>query len=146
MTPVLRDAIAAFRASGDAAPVHALIPYTAFVGLRTVADGAVLRTILAARPGNVGNTQLGAVHGGVVGALLEHAAIMQLFFQVDCARPPKTINVSIDYLRPCLADRETIATAQVVKQGRRIANVRVEAHQGDSARLIAAAHAHFLLG
>lgn len=141
----LQDAIVAFRATQDGASVQSLIPYTGFVGLRTVPDGDGIRTILEPRPGNIGNTQIGAVHGGVVGALLEHAAIMQLFFQVDCARPPKTINVSIDYLRPCRADRETVATARVVKQGRRIANVRIEAFQDDPSRPVAAAHAHFLL-
>jgi acyl-coenzyme A thioesterase PaaI-like protein len=39
-----------------------------------------------------------------------------------------------------------MARGTVVKQGRRVANVRVEAWQGDPDRPVAAAHAHFILG
>jgi acyl-coenzyme A thioesterase PaaI-like protein len=70
---------------------------------------------------------------------------MELFYQLGPEHTPKTVNVSIDYLRPCLANRETRARAIVVKQGRRIANVRVEAYQETPAKPVAAAHAHFLL-
>ena len=147
MTGSLKDAVAAFRASGDGTGLQALIPYARFVGFSTVADpaGGVLTT-LESRPTNIGNVIIPAVHGGVVGALLEHAAIMELLYQMRPDRLPKTINVSIDYLRPCLARHDTVAKATVVKQGKRIANVRVEAFQEDRNRLVAAAHAHFLLG
>jgi acyl-coenzyme A thioesterase PaaI-like protein len=40
---------------------------------------------------------------------------------------------------------DTFAAGRVTKQGRRVANVRVEAWQDDPARPIAAAHGHFLL-
>jgi acyl-coenzyme A thioesterase PaaI-like protein len=57
---------------------------------------------------------------------------------------PKIVNLSVDYLRPALA-LDTFARGTVIKQGRRVANVRVEAWQNDPARPVAAAHAHFLL-
>ena len=146
MTPTLTAAIATFKETGDAAPLTALMPFAGFIGLQTRIDDSGQISVLSARPGIVGNTQLGAVHGGVIGALLEHAAIMQLFHQLVPEHTPKTINISIDYLRPCLADRDTVAKATVIKQGRRIANVRVVAHQDSPDRPIAAAHAHFLIG
>jgi acyl-coenzyme A thioesterase PaaI-like protein len=57
---------------------------------------------------------------------------------------PKTINLAVDYLRPA-RPVETSALGLVTKQGRRVANVRVEAWQEDRGRPVAIAHAHFLL-
>ncbi|MBI5443745.1 MAG: PaaI family thioesterase [Deltaproteobacteria bacterium] len=123
-----------------------LIPYAAVVGfeLEETPEGPV--TLLRPKASNVGNTQIPAVHGGVVGALLEHAGIMQILWECEVDRFPKIINISLDYLRPCLAGQETRARARVVKLGRSVTNVRVEAWQADPSRPVAAAHAHFLMG
>ena len=40
-----------------------------------------------------------ALHGGVIGAFLEITSIVQLLFDTSCERLPKTIDISIDYLR-----------------------------------------------
>ena len=103
-------------------------------------------TILRKDPDNVGNPMVPMIHGGAVGALLEHAAVVQLFheLELDLERPPRIVNISIDYLRPCLL-HDTFAHGVIIRQGRRVANVRVEAWQSDADRLVAAAHAHFLL-
>ncbi len=142
----LFDRIQALKAAGDPAGVSALIPYTGFVGLGCERDDDGLFCRLAARPSNMGNTVIGAVHGGVVGALLEHTAVMQLLWESELERLPKIVNLSVDYLRPALCARDLLARGWVVKQGRRVANVRVEAWQEDAARPVAAAHAHFILG
>lgn len=131
---------------GDMEGINRLIPYAQVVGLEcVVAVGGGLLTVLRHRPSNIGNTIIPAVHGGVVGALLEHAATMNLIWESDMDFLPKIINLSVDYLRPCLAE-DTFARGTVVKQGRKIANVRVEAWQSDPAKPVAAAHAHFLVG
>jgi acyl-coenzyme A thioesterase PaaI-like protein len=57
---------------------------------------------------------------------------------------PKTINITVDYLRSARV-ADTYARAVITKHGRRVANVQVRAWQGDESRPIAAAHAHFLL-
>jgi uncharacterized protein (TIGR00369 family) len=134
------------RRNADFTSLTALIPYAAVVGfeLEETPEGPI--TLLPPKPSNVGNTQIPAVHGGVVGALLEHAAVMQILWECEVERFPKIINISLDYLRPCLADRLTRACARVVKQGRAVTNVRVDAWQTDRARPVAAAHAHFLMG
>ena len=142
----LFDRILALKAAGDLAGVSALIPYTGFVGLACELDDGRLTCRLDARPGNMGNTVLGAVHGGVVGALLEHAAVMQLLWESEVQRLPRIVNLSVDYLRPALCAQDVRARGTVIKQGRRVANVRVEAWQGDAARPVAAAHAHFIVG
>ena len=122
------------------------LPYAGFIHLDVeIEDGRAL-TILRKDPGNVGNPLVPMIHGGAVGALLEHAALMQLFFELGFGldRRPKIVNISIDYLRPCLLE-DTFARGVIIRQGRRVANVRVDAWQSDPGRLVAAAHAHFLL-
>ena len=122
------------------------IPYAGFIHMEVeIEDGRPL-TILRKDTGNIGNPFVPMIHGGAVGALLEHAALMQLFFELELGfdRRPKIVNISIDYLRPCLLE-DTFARGIIIRQGRRVANVRVEAWQSDRDRLVAAAHAHFLL-
>ena len=136
--------VSELKARGDITAVNTVIPYASTIGLESMESDDGLVTVLRYKDSNIGNTQLPAIHGGVVGALLEHAAIMHLFKETEQAVVPKTVNCSIDYLRPCRA-ADTFARGRVIRQGRRIANVRVEAWQDDPARPVAAAHVHFLL-
>lgn len=129
---------------GTIAPLGETIPYAAVIGLETARDEAGPLTVLRYRPSNIGNTQIPALHGGVVGALLEHAAIFHLLHTAEGDAFPKIVNISIDYLRPCQC-ADTFARGTLVKQGRRIANVRVEAWQDDPAKPVAAAHVHLLM-
>jgi uncharacterized protein (TIGR00369 family) len=140
---VLRT-IAALKADGKISAINDLVPYARTVGLEVFFDDAGLVTALRFRESNIGNTAIRAVHGGVIGALLEHAAMLHLIEQTDIVFVPRIVNISVDYLRPCLA-ADTFARGQVIKQGRRIANVRVEAWQDAPERPVAAAHAHFLV-
>ena len=122
------------------------LPYAGFIHMAVeIEDGRPL-TILRKNPGNIGNPLVPMIHGGAVGALLEHAALMQLLFEMKLGldRRPRIINISIDYLRPCLLE-DTFARGTIIRQGRHIANVRVDAWQSSRERLVAAAHAHFLL-
>jgi uncharacterized protein (TIGR00369 family) len=134
------------RRAGRFVSITALIPYAAVVGfeLEDSPDGPI--TVMRRKGSNVGNTQLAAVHGGVVGALLEHAGMMQVLWECEVERFPKIINISLDYLRPCLAAHETRARATVVKQGKAVTNVRVVAWQTTPEKPVAAGHAHFLMG
>lgn len=142
---MLIDQIRKLKQDGNFAAVSALIPYSEIVGFETRYVETGILTVLRDLPSNIGNTIISALHGGVIGALMEHAAVMQLLYESDLAAMPRVVNVSIDYLRPGFAG-ETFARGAVIKQGRRVANVRVEAWQNDPAKPVAAAHAHFLLG
>lgn len=138
------ETIENLKRSDDIAAINAMIPYAQSVGLEVLSDDLGLITALRYRPSNIGNTQIPAIHGGVVGALLEHAAIMHLLIETEVDAIPKIINLSVDYLRPCVTE-DVFARGEVIRQGRRVANVRVGAWQEDPKRLVAAAHAHFLL-
>jgi len=89
----------------------------------------------------------GHVHGGAIGGMLEIAAYMAL--HTDLARDGsdmriKPVNITIEYLRGAVPQR-TFALGQVVRRGRRVANVRVEAWQGDREKLVASGWINFLL-
>lgn len=130
------DRLAAFRAR---------TPYLGFLGLQTELQGEELTAILPFDPKLVGNPFIPALHGGVVGALMELTALGQLWVAQEAGRAPKTIDVTIEYLRPVRA-KTTYARAAVRKPGRRIANVHVEAWQDSPAQPVAFLRGHFLLG
>jgi len=120
------------------------VPYAAFLGVRAELKGDELTLILPFSDHLIGNPMLPALHGGVVGALMELAALTQLAVAGKSERFPKTIDISVDYLRSG-RPVDTFARARVVKIGRRIANVQAEAWQAEKTQPIAALHGHFLV-
>lgn len=139
--------IAEARAQRNFAPFLAAVPYFRFLGL-SVKRGESDDELICVLPGDprlIGNPRLPALHGGVVGALLESAAIVQLIWSAETDQIPKIIDLQVDYLRSA-RPVETYARAIITKHGRRVANVRAEAWQDDPDKPVAAAHAHFLLG
>jgi acyl-coenzyme A thioesterase PaaI-like protein len=145
MTDAAASYIAELRRTGDFSKVLAAIPYAGYLGLSVdVVDGDPLTRLRADRK-LIGNPVLSALHGGTVGALLESAAIFKLLWEGSSIAVPKTINITIDYLRSGRATRDTFARAVITKHGRRVANVQVRAWQAEESKPIAAAHAHFLL-
>ena len=140
----LVELIATAKQSGDYAPVFAAIPYARFLGITGETHGEELWGKLSYADPLIGNPALPALHGGTIGALLESTAIFQLFCEAETIILPKTINITVAYLRPG-RPLDTFARAIVTKQGRRVASVRAEAWQEDRARPIATAVAHFLV-
>jgi acyl-coenzyme A thioesterase PaaI-like protein len=92
----------------------------------------------------IGNPALPALHGGSTGALLESAAVFELLFRLEAVVLPKIVTITIDYLRSA-RPLDTHARGVITRQGRRVANMRVEAWQLDRAQPIATAHAIFLV-
>jgi uncharacterized protein (TIGR00369 family) len=139
--------LAELRAQGRAQDVQALvdhIPYARFLGIRVDRKGNEITTVLPFGDQLVGNTTLRALHGGAIGAFLEITATIELLFVTACERLPKTVDISIDYLRSARAV-ETYGRAVVTRHGRRVANVRAEIWQEERTKPVAAAHGHFLL-
>lgn len=122
----------------------ARIPYATFLGVRAELKGDELTLILPYSEHLVGNPLLPALHGGVVGALMELTAITQLAIASKTETFAKTIDIGVDYLRSG-RPVDTYARARVVKIGRRIANVQAEAWQAERTQPIAAMHGHFLV-
>lgn len=119
-------------------------PYIRFLGMTAELAGDELTGVLPFSPHLIGNTMLPALHGGVIGGFLEMTALAQLAVTQSDPRVHKTIDVTIEYLRPGRA-LTTYARADLRKVGRRIANVHVEAWQEARSQPIAALRGHFML-
>ena len=140
----LAERLAALKAAGDLQGLVDVIPYARFLGLTASREGDVLTTTMCFAPNQIGNPHLPALHGGAIGALLESAAIFQLLWAAETIVLPKTITLTVDYLRSG-APTDTHARGVVTRHGRRVTNVQVEAWQHDRAKPIASAHAIFLV-
>lgn len=134
----------------------ARVPYISFLGIRFDRHGDLLTGVLPYRDMLIGNPMLPALHGGATAAFLETTAIIELSWamiwdQIEAgaevaenARLPKTIDFTVDYLRPGLP-RDAFAHARINRSGRRYASVHVEAWQDNRSRLFAQATGHFLM-
>jgi uncharacterized protein (TIGR00369 family) len=120
------------------------VPYAKFLGLSAAMVDHELVTTMRYGEHLIGNPALPALHGGTLGALLESSAIFELLWRAETVVLPKTITVTVDYLRSGAAV-DTHARSIVTRQGRRITNVRMEAWQADRAVPVATAHAIFLV-
>ena len=133
------------------------VPYIGFLGIQFDRRGDELTAVLPYRDSLIGNPMLPALHGGATAGFLEIAAMIELSWsslwdgvEAQGALPegplrlPKTIDFTIDYLRPGLP-RDAYARARVNRFGRRYASVHVEAWQDNRARLFGQATGHFLM-
>jgi uncharacterized protein (TIGR00369 family) len=122
----------------------AAVPYCAFLGITArIEDGALILDMKF--DGKlVGNPVLPALHGGVTGSLLETAAIMQILWETDASAMPRTVDITVDYLRSGRAVTSH-ARAWLVRQGRRVIAARAEMWQEDPAKPVAGFRGHFLV-
>jgi uncharacterized protein (TIGR00369 family) len=143
VTSILEQ-IAAARAGGDLGPLVAAIPYAQYMGFSVRVENGVLVTSMAYSPHLIGNPALPALHGGTLGALMESAAAFTVLWASETVLLPKTITLTIDYLKPA-RPVDTHARGVITRNTRRVASVRVEAYQDDPANPVAGAHVHFLV-
>lgn len=120
------------------------MPYARFLGIETIEEATGLLTRMAFRQQLVGNRRLQALHGGVVGAFLEMAAIIELVHETQGERIPRPINFNVNYLRTA-GPANSVARAEVVKLGKRIAHVRVVGWQDDPSKPFASGYGNFLV-
>ncbi|GAB2784507.1 PaaI family thioesterase [Halomonas shantousis] len=140
----MQDWLMEMRQARNLEAVLADMPYARRIGVSAIHDAQGWCFTLAANDHNVGNVLLQAVHGGVVAAFMETAATLDAMLAVKTARLPKIIDFSIDYLRPAKL-KATHARCELLREGSRLANVRVRAWQEDEANPVATARMHFML-
>lgn len=117
----------------------AMPPYAAMLGLNRLGN----LICMPFGPHLIGTP--GRLHGGAVAGLMEIAANMTVRDAInDPEAALKPVNVTVDYLREGVLE-DTHAEAFIMRLGRRVVNVRVEAWQADRGRLIAAARLNFLI-
>jgi acyl-coenzyme A thioesterase PaaI-like protein len=132
------------RTSKTPAHLIAAIPYAGLLGIQGVYENEELLFHLPAKSSNIGNPTLPALHGGATGGFMEMACTLHLLMTMETVGLPKVVDFSIDFIR---AGRfvDTYASCQVVRQGRKLANVMVQAWQQDRQEPIATARAHFVV-
>lgn len=128
----------------DPQALLATIPYAQYLGARAEIANGVLTLVMPFSQHLVGNVALPALHGGVIGSLLETAAIVQVVWEKHGLRLPKPVDINIDYLRSG-RPVTSYARARIAKEGRRVVNVHAEMWQEDEAKPIAALRGHFLV-
>lgn len=136
--------IEAARASGDWSALLDEVPYLRFLGVTLERQGGVLTGRLAYAEHLVGNPTLPALHGGTLGALLEAACQFEVLHRAESAVLPKTVTLTIDYLRSA-KPVDTLVRARIVKHGRRVVTAQATAWQDDEAKPVALATVHLLV-
>ena len=116
-------------------------PYIRLLGIDVEATANQATLQMRYSPNLIG---LEALHAGPVGTLLECAAFHQLFLHRTNNDKPRLVSLTLQFIR---AGRkaDTYAQAVIVKQGRNLATVRMDAWQDDRSRPIATGQASFLL-
>jgi acyl-coenzyme A thioesterase PaaI-like protein len=128
------------------AEVIAAEPYFGFLGLGThpPIDPAEPRPwfVLPAAEHHIGDARHWTVHGGVVAAFLESAAVITL--RAEGSESPSTVVFTTDFVRG-VRMVDTFAKVVVVRRGRRLAHVRVDAWQEQPQQLVALGTGSFTL-
>ncbi len=121
------------------------MPYARHLGLEVQAQGSPLRVHLPYRDALIGNVMLPALHGGVLGGLIEGAASLAARAASDSAQPPRILNCNIDYLRSA-GPQSTYASAEITRRTRRTMLVHVHCWQSDARAPVAMGRVQLLLG
>ena len=138
------EAIAKVKESRDWSSMSQIIPYFDYLGLDLKETDDEIICVLPKNKRFVGNPVLPALHGGIVGAFLESTALVHMLATQEVTQLPKIINITVEYLRSAKLE-DSYAAAVITKPGRRVANMRVRAWQGDRNKPIATASANFLV-
>jgi len=120
------------------------IPYAKALGIEVEFNKDSFVLILPFQKSNIGNPTLPALHGGAIGGFMEVCAMAELKRRAPSLPFSKPIGINIDFLRrgnPVT----TYASANIFKEGSRVANVRVRAWQETMDKPIAALSGHFLI-
>ncbi len=115
------------------------VPYCAHLGVKLRVNEERLVFEMPFSEHLIGNPMVPAIHGGVIGSLLETAAISQVIWETGAKATPKPVDITIDYFRTGRAVT-SYARARIAKLGRRVINVHAEMWQDDETKPIAALH------
>ena len=118
-------------------------PFAQEIGMRCEVMGDEMTAVMPFQQKLIGNFTIQALHGGAIAAFLELTAMAQVYLVTEhLERPPRPINLTIDYLRQGHA-KDTYARATITKMGRRMCSVRAEAWQDQRSKPVTSLLAHF---
>ena len=132
------------RAARDPQRLADALPYSSFLGLELSLDERGLLGTMRYAEHLIGDASIPALHGGTLAALMESTAIFATLFDEDTVALPRTITLTLDYLRSG-RPVDTYCRARFVRRGRRITVVEAAAYQDDPEKPVATAIIHVLL-
>jgi uncharacterized protein (TIGR00369 family) len=117
-------------------------PYARKLGLTlSHEDGRIVVTM---PPGDGVAGRPGFLHGGAISGLLDYAAWVTVMDALEDGVRIKPVGITVDFMRGGQME-PAYAAAQIVRLGRRIANVVATAWQEDEAKPIASVRMTFLV-
>ena len=117
-------------------------PYARTLGLTLSRDSG--QAVVTMPPGNGVSGRPGFLHGGAISGLLDYAAWVTVMDALEDGVRVKPISITVDFMRGGKME-DAHASAQIIRLGRRIANVVATAWQDDPAKPIASANLKFLV-
>jgi uncharacterized protein (TIGR00369 family) len=122
------------------------VPFNGALDLRVLDVEVGVATVqLPYRLDLVGNPATGALHGGIITALIDATCGVSVFLKMQKARRIATLDLRIDYLRPAKAPLDVVARAECYKLTRHVAFTRAVAHDGDIGDPVAASAGTFMI-
>ncbi|HVG39246.1 MAG TPA: PaaI family thioesterase [Pyrinomonadaceae bacterium] len=117
------------------------VPFAALLGIKFVAlaRGDVTMSLRVREETKQNN---GTLHGGALGSLLDTASAFAVISTLRPGETTATVDLTISYLRPIKKGQVT-ARARVLKEGRRLLTVAIDAEDADG-RLAATALCTFI--
>ena len=111
-------------------------PFNRHLGIKgdSIEPGRVVMR-LPIKPEFVGDPRRPALHGGVISTLIDSAGGAAAWSALGPGETVSTIDLTVDYLEPGGVDEPLVATARVVRKGKRLCHVRMKVTQGT--RLVA---------
>jgi len=122
----------------------AAVPFARVLGLQLELRDDELIGVMPADRRLLGNPVLESLHGGATAGIIECVAGLALLWRASLTVVPRPLEFTVDFLTSGKL-APVYAHARILKLGRRVANVHVEAWQSDRARPIGAGHGNFLL-
>ncbi|HYR26590.1 MAG TPA: hotdog domain-containing protein [Aquabacterium sp.] len=121
------------------------IPYAAYSGMQVVDVGKGLASLLLpARDTWTGDRQRNLIHPGCLSVLADTACGMAVGCAMDEMEPFATLDLRMDYLRPPVANINTICRAECHRLSRSVAFVRGEVFQLGQPDPVATVNATFM--
>lgn len=118
--------------------------YTRHLGINVLTGSESLCLHLPFREALIGNVQIPALHGGVLGGLIEEAARVAVGTGQGGSRALRILNCDVDYLRPAQTV-DTYATAEIVRRTRRTVLAMVVCWQSEDRVPVATGRVQILL-
>lgn len=124
--------------------METIIPFNRLLGMQVVhIEQGDVAIKVPFKDDFIGDVTKPAVHGGVISALLDATGGAAVFTQIAIGDSVSTIDLLVDYLRPC-PPKTIVAHAKVVRLGGRVALTKLEAYiEGDPQHLIASGRAAY---